>query len=113
MVNKHRRPDLSFKIEVVGERPAGYIEQHHMLVHFGLQALREIGLAGILEYGSTDANILLAKNIPAIVVGISYGGNAHREDEFIDKTHLEKGMWQLLLLTAALDEHLEKGQHWT
>lgn len=107
-VSKHQRTGLDYHVEVVGERPAGSISEQHPLVRLALQALKEIGIAGILEYGSTDANILLAQQVPCVVVGISYGGNAHRLDEFIDRSHLDIGMWQLLLLTLALFERFEK-----
>jgi di/tripeptidase len=56
----------------------------------------------MLETGSTDANVLLAASIPAVVVGISQGGNAHRTDEFIDTQLVTEGIWQLILLLAAV-----------
>jgi len=49
---------------------------------------------------STDANIPLNRGIPAVCVGITRGGNAHRLDEWISTLELTKGMQHLLLLTV-------------
>jgi hypothetical protein len=54
-----------------------------------------------LETGSTDANALLGKNIPAVCVGVSYGGNAHVQSEYVETLPFEDGLWQLLLLITA------------
>lgn len=101
LVQRHTKPDLSFTIEKVGDRPAGSIPSDHQLVKLSLAALTEIGLHGGLEQGSTDANVLLAQNIPAVVVGVTYGGNAHRLDEFIETSPLTEGVWHLILLLGA------------
>jgi tripeptide aminopeptidase len=107
IVQAYQNTELTCTLEVIGERPAGNIDSNHMLVQMALRALHEIGIAGILEYGSTDANLLLAQNIPCVVVGLTYGGNAHRLDEFIDQAHLKHGFYQLVILVATLLEHVE------
>ncbi len=101
LVNSQNKADLKLNIEVVGNRPAGAIPTDHPLVQLALAALAEIGIEGLLEQGSTDANIVLACNIPAVVVGITQGGNAHRLDEFIETSGLSDGLWQLVLLVGA------------
>ncbi len=104
---KYRTDTLQIDIEVVGDRPSGFISPDHPLVQLALQSLVEIGLSGILERGSTDANVFLAANVPTVVTGITYGGNAHRLDEFVDISLLENGMWQLVLLLAATIENVK------
>ncbi|NDJ84790.1 MAG: M20/M25/M40 family metallo-hydrolase [Chloroflexi bacterium] len=89
-------------VEIVGNRPAGMIPANHKLVRIAQAVLGAIGRTGMLETGSTDANVLLAASIPAVVVGISQGGNAHRTDEFIDTQLVTEGIWQLILLLAAV-----------
>lgn len=108
ILEQHTRTDLWFKTQKIGERPAGYLSPKHPLVELAMQTLQTIGIAGVLEQGSTDANILLAKQIPAVVVGISYGGNSHRLDEFIETPYLQQGFWQLLLLASATIELVER-----
>jgi acetylornithine deacetylase/succinyl-diaminopimelate desuccinylase-like protein len=98
--------ELSFQVEVVGDRPAGRIEPDHPLVQGALAALAQVGVIGVLETGSTDANVPLAENCPAITVGITRGGNAHRLDEYVELEPVEAGLRQLILLTLAAAEIL-------
>ncbi len=63
--------------EIIGERPAGELAAEHPLVQLAVTCTREQGLNAILTAGSTDANIPLSRNIPAVVMGITTGGGAH------------------------------------
>lgn len=94
-------PDLRFKVEVVGDRPEGAIPADHPLVRLAEEALRLVGMDAIHERGSTDANVLLANGLPAVTVGVTVGGHAHRTDEYIETAPLREGVWQLLLLVLA------------
>jgi tripeptide aminopeptidase len=95
------KPELIMKIEVVGDRPAGNIPTQHPLVQGALAALAQVGVRGSLETGSTDANVPLAAGCPAVTIGITRGGNAHRLDEYIETKPVESGMRQLTLLALA------------
>ncbi len=101
IINKASKPNLAFSIEVVGDRPAGSISPKHELVQQAMEALEQTGIKGTLENGSTDANVPLAAQCPAVTIGITRGGNAHRMDEYIEVTPISSGMRQLLLLTLA------------
>lgn len=100
------REDLQFKVEVVGDRPAGEIAIDHPLVQGAIHALAMVGLKAGLETGSTDANIPLASGCPAVTIGITRGGNAHRLDEYIETEPVIDGMRQLILLTVATARYL-------
>lgn len=91
--------ELHFEVEVVGDRPAGRISSNHPLIQTALAALAQINIRGSLESGSTDANIPLAHGCPAVTVGVSRGGNAHRLDEYIEVSPITAGLRQLILLT--------------
>ena len=93
--------ELSYKIEVVGDRPAGHIPADHPLVIGALAALSQVNVQGILETGSTDANVSLAAGCPSVTIGITRGGNAHRLDEYVELQHVKAGLRQLILLTLA------------
>lgn len=97
-------PDITFEVETVGDRPAGSLQPEHPLVQAALAVLQQVGTRGSLETGSTDANIPLSEGCPAVTVGITRGGNAHRLDEFIEVSPVTYGMRQLLLLTLAAAE---------
>ncbi len=99
-------PDLTFDVDVVGDRPAGILSPDHVLVQSALNVLSLLGVQGILENGSTDANIPLAAGCPAVTIGITRGGNAHRTDEYIERQPIEAGLRQLILLTLATAGYL-------
>ncbi len=98
LIDAARSPDVEFAVEVVGDRPAGHIPVSHPLVQMARAVLESMGIHPLYEAGSTDANVLLASGLPTITIGITQGGNAHREDEFIETANILDGLWQLLLL---------------
>jgi tripeptide aminopeptidase len=96
------KPNLPFSIEVVGDRPAGSIVPEHPLVQAAMTVLARVGIQGTLENGSTDANVPLSQGVPAVTIGITRGGNAHRLDEYIETQPIADGMRQLVLLTLTV-----------
>ncbi len=96
-----QRHQVQVAVETIGDRPMGEIPADHPLVVAATQALRQTGHGGPvdLRMSSTDANIPLSRGIPAICVGVTEGGNAHRLEEWIDPTLLPRGMQYLLTLT--------------
>lgn len=96
--------ELQFAVEVVGDRPAGMIEENHPLVQMAMSALRMAHVQGSLQAGSTDGNVPLSHGCPTVTIGITRGGNAHRVDEYIETQPVAAGMKQLLLLSLATCE---------
>lgn len=98
------RPGVSVQSKVISQRPPGEISLDHRLIRLALEALREQGLDGALTSGSTDANIPLSRGLPAVVLGVTTGGGAHTEREFIDIDPIRQGMEQLVsFVTRAWD----------
>ena len=56
---------------------------------------RDLGLPDELEAGSTDANAALARGIPAVALGCSYGQGMHTTGEWIEADALKLGLRQL------------------
>ncbi len=98
-------PELQFHAEVVGDRPGGFLAEQHPLVQGALAALELENVRATLETGSTDANIPLAAGCPAVTIGITRGGNAHRLDEYIETKPILAGLRQLITLTLATAHH--------
>ena len=96
LIQKANRPGVNVEAQVIGQRPAGEISASHPLVTLAKDSLREVGLDAGLISGSTDANVPLSKDYPAIVLGITTGGSAHTIHEYINTVPIAQGMEQLV-----------------
>lgn len=98
---KWQRRGVQVRAAVIGDRPPGEIPATHPLVVAANATLAAVGYSGAtdLRISSTDANIPLSRGIPAVCVGVTDGGNAHRVEEWMQVAPLAKGMAHLLLLT--------------
>ncbi|WP_333691489.1 M20/M25/M40 family metallo-hydrolase [Chloroflexus sp.] len=95
------QPEVRLQLSKVGDRPSGAIPREHPLVQAAVAAYQAVGAPISFQQSSTDANIPLSLGIPAVCVGLTDGGNAHRTDEYILPANLSRGMQALLLLTLA------------
>lgn len=95
---------VQVRAQVVGDRPSGTIPRDHALVQAAVAAYQSVGASVSYQQSSTDANIPLSQGIPAVCVGLTDGGNAHRSDEFIIPANLGRGMQALLLLALAASQ---------
>jgi acetylornithine deacetylase/succinyl-diaminopimelate desuccinylase-like protein len=92
------RSGVEFRLESIGNRPAGEIAETHPLVQALSKILAHINVTerGDVRISSTDANIPLSQGIPSVCIGLTEGGDAHRLSEWIHTEPLVKGMQQLL-----------------
>ncbi|MBX6753801.1 MAG: M20/M25/M40 family metallo-hydrolase [Thermorudis peleae] len=89
---------VQVKLELLGERPAGRTPPESPLVRTAIAVLRELGREPILDASSTDANIPIARGIPAICIGITTGQGSHTLEEQIDLEPVPLGIQQLVEL---------------
>jgi acetylornithine deacetylase/succinyl-diaminopimelate desuccinylase-like protein len=76
---------IDFEARVIGERPSGMISSESLLVQLAAEAVRKNGMQPSYSTGSTDANIPISMNIPAITIDSGgFGGRPHALDEWID-----------------------------
>ena len=92
-------------VEEVGSREAGDIDVGQPLPRAAAAALEAVGADVVWGSGSTDANVPLGRGIPAVCIGITDGGNAHRLDEYIDTGNVGRGMEALARLVWQLVGH--------
>jgi len=97
LVRKANRSGVRFKVEVIGDRPAGEIPPDHPLVRLAARSLVAIGIRPNLSIGSTDANIPLSLGLPAVCIGMVLGEGAHTQTEQIFIPSLAQGLRQLLI----------------
>jgi acetylornithine deacetylase/succinyl-diaminopimelate desuccinylase-like protein len=91
---------------VLGVRPAGTVPRDSPLVQTASKALKALGYDAIYDASSTDANIPISLGIPAVCLGITSGGNAHREDEYIDLPPVAAGLTQIMFTALDIAEQL-------
>lgn len=100
-----RRSDVKITCEEIGRRPPGRISASHPLVKLAKRSIEVQGIAANLGIGSTDANIPLSQELPAVCIGLTTGGSAHTVNEFIYTSPLHQGLEQLTgLVEAAFKE---------
>jgi tripeptide aminopeptidase len=86
---------LTVTVDGVGRRPAGRLDRASALLAAVRSVRRDLGLPDELEAGSTDANAALARGIPAVALGCSYGQGMHTTGEWIESDALKLGLRQL------------------
>lgn len=97
---KAGREGVKIQAEVIGERPAGNIPDDHEFVKLAMNCVQQQGIEPVLTAGSTDANIPLSQNIPAVVMGITIGSGAHTLEEYIETGPMEKGLESIVSFIA-------------
>jgi tripeptide aminopeptidase len=100
---------VDWALEAVNRTPAGGTEasladrRRHPLVETALHVHEHLGFeARASASGATDANVAVARGIPAIATGTGRGGNAHTLQEWAYVPIQREGMRMLLLLTVSL-----------
>ena len=89
--------------ELVGDRPAGALADDAPILRTAREVARALGLNPAESLSSSDANLPMSRQIPAIAIG--GGGRAvgsHSPAESFDTTDSWKGTANALLLTMAL-----------
>jgi acetylornithine deacetylase/succinyl-diaminopimelate desuccinylase-like protein len=96
---------LQYSIESIGDRPAAVLPADSSLLETLRAVDRHLGLSTELLLGSTDANIPLSLNVPALSMGAGgSGGGAHTVAEWYDAKDREVGLRRVLLLCLAMVE---------
>jgi tripeptide aminopeptidase len=90
--------DLTTTIEVLGERPAGERSLSDPLIQLAGETLRWLGIEPQYRSSSTDANIPISLNIPAVCVGVTTGRDAHTLQERLAIPPIGHGLAQLARL---------------
>jgi acetylornithine deacetylase/succinyl-diaminopimelate desuccinylase-like protein len=97
------RGKLAFTIQKIGDRPAALLPSDSPILET-LQAVdRRLDLKTTVRLGSTDANVPMALQIPALSVGAGGdGGGAHTLGEWYSPKDRDLGLKRALLLTLAM-----------
>ncbi|HEY5157807.1 MAG TPA: hypothetical protein VII93_07600, partial [Anaerolineales bacterium] len=104
IVQEAGRPGVAVEMQIIGQRPSGQIPAEHPLVRLAQDCLLKVGIEPHLNIGSTDANLPLSRNMPAVTIGLTTGGGGHSVHEYINLAPLEKGMEQAVELVSRVWE---------
>ncbi|MFW6192002.1 MAG: M20/M25/M40 family metallo-hydrolase [Gemmatimonadota bacterium] len=96
-------PELEIEVELVGDRPSGEIPAEAPVVQHAAATALWAGAEPVLERSSTDANIAISRDVPAVTIGGGgEGQGAHSLDEWWrDTGDAHVGIQRVLLLTLA------------
>lgn len=96
---------LSMTIQPIGTRPCGETSLDHPLVRHAVAATRLVGREPDIATASTDANVPIARGIPAIAIGAGgRGGDAHTQTEWFDNTDGSRGISRALTIVVGAAE---------
>lgn len=102
--NSRRSPGtepLSYEVAMIGDRPCGVTSEHHPLVRLASVATRAIGRTPEMVTASTDANVPISLEIPAIAIGAGgRGGGVHTPAEWYDNTDGTLGLERALAIVV-------------
>ena len=80
---KRQGPELTVKIDKIGNRPSGELSDTLPLIQRTLAATTHFGAKPFLTRGSTNSNIPITKGIPSVTIGRGgNGGKAHSLGEW-------------------------------
>jgi tripeptide aminopeptidase len=109
IINRKRK-EIHVTTELLGVRPAGQVAPNSRITRIASAILESMGITPTGDASSTDANIPISRGIPAVCIGLTTGGNVHKEDEFIEREPVARGIYQLLGLTVSVAEELRFGR---
>ncbi|HEV2708040.1 MAG TPA: M20/M25/M40 family metallo-hydrolase [Pyrinomonadaceae bacterium] len=96
-------PPLELDMRLLGDRPSGVTQPNSTIVRLAEEATRAVGFRPRLDCSSTDSNVAISMNVPAVTIGAGgASGNSHTLDEWYDPRGRDAGLKRALLLILGL-----------
>ncbi len=94
---------VTARVREIGSRPAARLPENAPLLALARAVDAHLGIRAHLECSSTDANMPLSLNIPALSIGAGgQGGGAHTAQEWFNPEGRDLGLKRILLLASML-----------
>lgn len=94
---------LMMSAKLTGNRPSGTTPRNSFIVELAQQATRLMGARPHLDCSSTDSNIAISLNIPALTIGAGgTAGGSHTLEEWYDTSNRHIGLQRDLLVVLGL-----------
>jgi acetylornithine deacetylase/succinyl-diaminopimelate desuccinylase-like protein len=101
--NERATSRLSARLREIGSRPSGRLPDDASILNHVRAVDAHLGIRSQVHCASTDANIPLSLNLPAISIGAGgQGGGAHTPSEWFHPAGRERGLTRILLVLALL-----------
>jgi di/tripeptidase len=98
---------VTAKIRDIGARPGGKLADDASILNYIRAVDAHFGIRSRLDCASTDANVPLSMNVPAISIGAGgQGGGAHTAQEWFHPEGRELGLKRILLTACLLARDL-------
>ena len=102
---------LTFETRLIGNRPAGMTSESNPLVQAARWAAGATEQKAQLQIGSSDSNLPMSLQIPAVTMsGGGIGANHHSRSEFYEPVNPWKGVQAVLLTILAFDSRESAGR---
>jgi len=100
---KPHKGELALHVERIGDRPSGALPPSSPLAQTLRAVDRHLAIKTSAHVGSTDANLPMSLNIPALAIGSGgSAGNIHTVQEWFDPTGRDLALRRILLLVLGL-----------
>jgi len=94
---------VTARLREIGARPGGRLADDAPILRYVRAVDQHLGIRSYVECASTDANIPLSMNLPAVSIGAGgQGGGAHTPGEWYHPDGREVGLKRILLTLALL-----------
>jgi tripeptide aminopeptidase len=101
--NQRASSKVAARVTEIGSRPAARLPENAPLLAYTRAVDAHLGIRAHLECSSTDANLPLSMNLPALSIGAGgQGGGAHTNQEWFNPEGRDLGLKRILLLAAML-----------
>jgi len=101
--NERSTTRVTARLKELGQRPGGRLPESSAILSYIRAVDAHLGIKSELDCASTDANIPLSMNLPAISIGAGgQGGGAHTPSEWFHPAGRETGLSRVLLVLLLL-----------
>lgn len=94
---------VSLKLHIISNRVPAKLRYRHPLVKSTVSVMKTLGLQPIADSSESELSIFLAKNIPAVTLGVTEGKNMHRDNASMKIKPMFTGIAQIIGVLMAID----------
>jgi len=94
---------VDLKLKAISNLSASKIKYNHPLVKNAVAVMEKFGIKPVSEPSVSELSIFLARNIPAVTLGLTKGKNYHFENSRMIIEPLFKGIAQVIGVIMAID----------